>query len=302
MRPVTIILVVMALLAAGGAGIFAKKAIDKKAREAVAAQADIQRDVEVLVAARDIAQGSLLKEIDLRWDRWPIGAADPLRVFIRQEGRSGLAHLPGNALRRNVIAGEPLSGGLVFHPGKNAGLMPGMISPGKRAVGITVTAASTASGFVLPGDLVDVILTIDMKKQGSDHLPGGGRIASETVLTNVRVLAVDQEIARDGAMKKMAAKKAKPKDKPKDKEEGEDPDAVAFLGKTVALEVDPADAERLISAQATGTLSLALRGIIEGEEEPAPRPPFMADVNISKALRSAASGGPKIIKGGATTK
>lgn len=300
MRPVTIILVVVALLAAGGAGIFAKKAIDKKAREAIATQADLQRDVEVLVAARDLPQGSLLKEADLRWDRWPVTAADPKRVFVREAGRSALGHLPGNALRRNVIAGEPMAVNLVFQPGRNSGLMPGMIGPGKRAVGISVTAASSASGFVLPGDLVDVILTIDMKKQGGETLPGGGRIAAETVLTAVRVLAVDQEIARDGAIRKPPKKgKAKSKDAA---EEASDPDAVSMLAKTVALEVDPGQAESLVAAQASGTLSLALRGLVDGEDEAATGSGFTADVAISKALRSANGGGAKVIKGGATAK
>jgi len=105
--------------------------------------------------------------------------------------------------------------------------MAAMLMPGMRAVAITISAESGAGGFVLPNDRVDVIVT---PKSSGPSL----RVVSKTILSNVRVLAVDQTVKQDK-------------------------DAKTVVGRTATLEVTPQQAEMLSSAQSSGSLSLALR-------------------------------------------
>ncbi|MGE5547812.1 MAG: Flp pilus assembly protein CpaB [Solirubrobacterales bacterium] len=297
MRPITSILIAISLVAAGGITYAGKKVLENSAREAARKQDELKRDIEVLVAARDLPQGHLLKGDDLRWDRWPLATANMVQVITRQDGKDVLDHLPGRTLRRTVMMGEPMPATAVFNPGK-AGPMPAMIAAGKKAVGITVNAASTASGFVLPGDFVDVILTVDLSKAGGG-LPGGGRYVAETILSGVRVLAVDQEYSPESkSSAKSTTKKAKAKKKPEKDPSDETPEDAAMVGKTVAIEVTADEAERVLAAQAAGKLSLALRSMAEGTEDEGRGIPYATDVSTSQALRRAQSGGVKIIKGG----
>ena len=290
MRPATIIFISIALVLAGGAVMLGRTIIQNRAADAVAdavAAAEMaKRDVEVLVAGQDVPQGRVLKEADLRWDRWPINTANSGRYVIRDEAKGIMDYLPGPAVRRSLAAGEPITGESVFKPG-DGGFMSGMIFPGQKAVGITVTAASTASGFVLPGDYVDVILTIDLRK-ADGMLPGGGRFASETILSGVRILAVDQSM--------VPGKSSKPKRG--NNQDDEDEEELSIVGKTVAIEVTRKQAERVLAAQSAGSLSLALRSMALAEEQDSEASPFTVDVDMSEVLRAAIGGGVKIIKGG----
>lgn len=288
MRPLTIALVAGALLATGGVALVAEKMIRSAADEAAARERTIPAQVDVLVAARDLPQGRILGDTDLRWDRWPKVTADATQVIARTVGKELRAHLPGTATRRALVAGEPVVAAAVFNPGDGGGFMSQMIAPGKKAVGVTVTAASTASGFILPGDLVDVILTIDLQK-AEVVLPSGGRFASQTILRSVKVLAVDQSLDASDAKPVKRRRSSK-------KEEGEavadkdavPPEEIAIVGKTVALEVTPVEAERVMAAQAAGTLSLSLRSFAVDETQR----------EGTTGLRSATGGGVKVVKGG----
>lgn len=297
MRPLTIFLIAIALLAGGGATYTAKQAIEKRARESAEHREHLKRDVDVLVAAADVPMGRRLREQDLRWDRWPVTTAEATRVVTRTDGRSALDHLNGKVLRRGVVAGEPVTEATVFVPGK-AGLMPGLISPGMKAVGILVNAASSASGFVLPGDLVDVVLTVDLSRAVGGFLPSGGRYVAETILEHVRVLAVDQDVEPSRSGRSTTVRKST-KAAPGDDGTDGDPDSIAMVGKTVALEVTAEQAERVLTAQVSGKLSLVLRSLAVGAEGPvADAAPFVSDIDVSKALKSASSGKVRVIKAG----
>ena len=102
--------------------------------------------------------------------------------------------------------------------------MAAMLNPGMRAVSITISADSGAGGFILPNDRVDLILT---RKAGR----ATAACSSSTILTDVRVLAVDQTFKQDK-------------------------DTKTVIGKTATLEVTPAQAEQVATAQNQGTLSL----------------------------------------------
>src|SRR3954463_4553007 len=117
MRPVTILLLVVAFFAAGAAVLMAKRTIESRAAEAAAHQKALIKEVEVLVAAADLPQGHIVRDADLRWDRWPSGAADANRSIIRVEEEPAIGRLPGAATRRPLIAGEPITASALFSPG-----------------------------------------------------------------------------------------------------------------------------------------------------------------------------------------
>lgn len=296
MRPITVILITAALLAAGGAVVLVNRVVQRRVAEAAVARDAAAREVEILVAAHDLPQGHILREADLRWDRWPTGTADPARVILRKQDETALNSVAGSATRRAVLSGEPLNAAALFKPGNTNGFMPAMITPGKKAVGITVTAASTASGFVLPGDIVDVILTIDLRK-AEVTLPGGGRYASETILRNVRVLAVDQALNPGAVVNPKAHRAARQPDAPT-AEAAPPPEETAVVGKTVAIEATGEESERVLAAQAAGSLSLALRSLASPSTAEGAPPAYTRDVDMSRVLRMATGGGVKVIKGG----
>lgn len=303
MRPMTIILIAVALLAGGGATFMAKQVLEARAQESAERQAELARDVDVLVAANVLPMGRRLRAQDLRWDRWPTATVEATRVVTRQEGRPPLEHLQGTVLRRSVVPGEPITESAVFEPGKG-GLMPGLIGPGKKAIGIVVSAATSASGFILPGDFVDVVLTLDLNMTKGGGLPSGGRYVAETILQEVRVLAVDQDVEPNGTGGSTVRRSTKPtsRDSGSDSEDGQ-PENIAMVGKTVALEVTSEQAERVLAAQVSGKLSLVLRSLAHGpENQIANSVPFVSDVEVSRALKSASSGRVRVIKAGQSSR
>lgn len=300
MRPLTLVFIGIAALAALGVVFSAHRMIQKRALAAAALQDAGAQDAEVLVAAKAIAQGTILKDGDLQWAHWPMHTAQAGGVIVRKASASALDQAPGSAARRNLLVGEPITANALFTPGHGNGFMATMIAPGKKAVGVTVTAASTASGFVLPGDMVDVILTVDLKK-AEVNLPGGGRFASEAVLKSVKVLAVDQMLTRasNGAAKSKRPRRdqAQSQTQSQSADDAANED-VSMVGKTVALEVTPEEADRLLAAQAVGSLSLVLRSLAQVDGADEGDLPFTADVDTSRALRTAVGGGIRIVKGG----
>ncbi len=109
----------------------------------------------------------------------------------------------------------------------DAGLLSVMLSQGKRAVAVRIGADTTAGGFILPNDQVDVLHT-----RVWQDLNGRTDASSRAILRKVRVLAIDQAI---------------------------DPDTGSVVGKTATLELTPQEAETVVAAEADGTITLALR-------------------------------------------
>lgn len=184
---------------------------------------------EALVAEVDLASGTALKETDLRWQAWE-GEVPP--VFISKAARpDAVTTLKGLIVRDGFIAGEPIRDDGLAEAG--ASFLSGMLPEGKRAVAVRVSAESAAGGFVLPNDRVDVIHTL--AKQGED---GNPQVTSNAIIYNVRVLAVDQTVS-----------------------EGSDSHAV--VAKTATLEVEPEHVAIIAAAEATGSVTLALRPAAE---------------------------------------
>jgi len=192
--------------------------------------------VEVLVASRDLKIGDELGPESMTWKSWPKSAAFAGSV-TRTPGQSNTDALKGR-LRRDVAAGEPLLKSALIDDTKS-NFVAASLQPGMRAVAIPVSAQTGVGGFISPGDYVDVLMTYDVRLPSDENLksaaaPVVARSASQTVLENVKVLAVDQETSQQAAAK---------------------------LVKTVTLEVDGKSAEVLILAGNMGKLSLTLRGI-----------------------------------------
>ena len=180
---------------------------------------------DVLVAAFAIQPGEKINASLVRWQRWPTSSVDSSFITHRQTPNIALA-VAGTVARAPIVAGEPLSGAKIVHT-DSAGFMAATLSPGMRAVSISITTVSGAGGFILPNDRVDLIMTV--------QLPGTPRaFSARIVLSNVRVLAVDQTFKQDRDQK-------------------------VVLAKSATLELTPAQARVVVRAQAAGPLSLALR-------------------------------------------
>lgn len=220
------VLVLVGALIAGGVAAWLSFGLQPGPAPAAVAGAPPIKTQEVLVAAVDLVQGAALTDQELRWQTWPEEAVNP--GFISRSGRpDAVETLTGAVVRQTMVAGEPIQEGKLA---QGAGYLAALLRPGMRAVAVRVSAESSAGGFILPNDHVDVLHT-----GGND----GGR--SLTILTNIRVLAIDQNAVDSGVD--------------------------SAVGKTATLELEPAQAEVISGAQATGALSLALRATVDNEEE-----------------------------------
>lgn len=181
----------------------------------------------VLVAAHDISFGSVLTDADMRWQPWPEGAIPP-GSFGQIEDPNAIAQVRNRIVRANVEAGDPLLADRL-QKRNGSGYLAAVLPPGMRAVAIDLTdqGKSAAGGFILPNDRVDVIRTFH-----PDDAPGS--FASETILANVRVLAIGQNVQEKAGER-------------------------TVIGSTATLEMTAPEAEKVILAQRTGQLTLSLR-------------------------------------------
>jgi pilus assembly protein CpaB len=224
---------IIVLTIAAGAGLTAlylASGSDEKPAPAPVAQL---QTVDVLIAKSDIGLGQSLKPEDLLWQSWPASTAS--NTFIRRGERPEAAkEVAGSIARSPFIAGEPIrEAKLVKADG--SGFMAAILPTGMRAISTEISPETGAGGFILPNDRVDVILS---KREKNPDRSGPDTISSEIILTNVRVLAIDQA--------------------PKEKD-GQN----AVVGKTVTLELKPEQAETLARSRQSGTLALALRSIAD---------------------------------------
>ena len=199
--------------------------------------------VEILVAAKDLGIGAELKGTDVRWQQWPKSSVFP-GAIIRADGKKADEVLKGR-LARSVAKDEPLVSSSILGEGKG-NFVAASLQPGMRAVAIEVSASSMVGGFIGPGDVVDVILTYKQSiKTEKDEDPAVktmvelnlDKMATETILQGLKVLAVDQMAEKQPEEEKIK------------------------VGKTVTLAVSAEDAERLFLASQLGELTLALRGV-----------------------------------------
>lgn len=228
-----ILILVIALGAGGGAAWIAYATLSREDDPTPVAETEPVAADAALVATRTIAQGEEIAPDTLRWQPWPEEALSD-GMILRSEQPDALERYAGWTSRRQLLAGEPLRLERLIEG--DGGLMSLMLTPGMRAVAVRVSAESGAGGFVMPEDRVDVIHT-EMRETAA----GGGQPVSETIIGNVRVLAVDQLVQQT---------------------EG----GAAKVAETATLELTPEQVEELSNARSSGQLSLALRSVADFDE------------------------------------
>jgi pilus assembly protein CpaB len=239
MKPARIVVLVIAVAAGGIAALLAGRS-DAPPPPAPAPVAQIET-VDVLIANSDIGLGHTIAAQDLRWQTWPAAAASP--NFIRKSDRpDAIDQVAGSITRAAFSAGEPIRESKLIK-GKSGGYMAAVLPSGMRAISVEISPETGAGGFILPNDHVDVILS--RRDKLAEKAAGVEMHTSEIILPNIRVLAIDQTVEEKNGQR-------------------------VVVGKTATLELSPRQAETLAVSRQMGTLSLALRSLVdfEGKDKP----------------------------------
>jgi len=223
----------------------------------------ITSGTEILIASETILKGSSIKSKNIEWKNFP----DDLlfKGIVKRKGNKDVTKLEvyGKPLLHDIESGEPITKqALIMDANSNSEMLSVSLSKGMRAVAISVKAATTAGGFISPGDHVDVIFTYQVRLNGEAKkysTEAVQRFASETILTNVRVLAVDQKVEENPKKIKVA--------------------------RTVTLEVNRDGVQKLVMASSMGKLSLALRRWGELDTVEDKNIETSTDVNTSKVIK-----------------
>jgi pilus assembly protein CpaB len=234
-----IVLLVGALLIAAVTAVMAKNMFSGASAPEAKAGPAVPAGTEVLVATRTLPVGTIVDAEAFRYQPWPQGLVQDA-YFVRGGAGGDPSSLIGTVVRNEITAGQPLSQGAIVRPGER-GFLAAALGPGMRAVTVGVSATSGVGGFVFPGDRVDLVLTQEVEGGGD----GPPLRASETIVRNIRVLAVDQRLnARD--------------------DQG---NQVAQTVSTITFEATPKFAEKIAVAQTIGQLSLSLRSLADNNAE-----------------------------------
>jgi pilus assembly protein CpaB len=238
MKPARIIVLVIAVVAGGFAALLAGRS-----GNAPAPPPPQKVDtVDILVAKGDIAMGRVVSAQEMQWQSWPTAAAS--QHFIRRSAKpNAVEQLSGSIARAAFVTGEPIREAKLIKGG--SGFMAAILPAGLRAVSTEISAETGAGGFILPNDRVDVLLT--RRDREAERRSGVDTHVTETILTNMRVLAIDQMIQEKDGQR-------------------------VVVGKTATLEVTPRQAETLALSRQLGTLSLALRSLADADKTEAADP------------------------------
>lgn len=194
--------------------------------------------VDVLVASNDLAMGATITQNDIRWQAWP---ADSVPAGFIRRGPDVEKDVIGSLVQSSFLAAEPIRPDKLVRR-EGSGFLAALLPAGKRAVAINIdrSGGSTAGGFILPNDRVDVV-----RIGRQENAPQGTEaFVSETILSNIRVLAIGQSVQNRGTPNE------------------------AVTGETATLELDTRQVEVITLAQRNGTIQLALRSIADARETP----------------------------------
>jgi pilus assembly protein CpaB len=243
MKPARLAVLGIAVVAAGAAVMLVGKArppaptvVQQQAPPPVAL-------AKVLVASAALDVGRTVQDGDVSWQDWPKEALNA--QFVQGGSSTAKADVVGAIVRSPFIQGEPIRADKLIK-GAGSGFMSAILPSGKRALAISISTNGSASagGFILPNDHVDVIRTY--RDEEGSRTAGAEVQVSETVLTNVRVLAIGKQVGEKNGEK-------------------------VVTGETATLELDPNQVELVVLAGRVGQLSLALRSLADsGSDAAAP--------------------------------
>ena len=255
MRPRTVILLLLAVMIAGGTAMLARNYLATQRTQAITEATPLALQAparSVLVARADTRRGQILRTEDMVWQIWPEGALDKNYVVL---GVGTVRRMPesfaGWVVRNPIAGGEPITESKIIQPG-NRGFLAAVLRPGMVAISVPVTVTTGISGFIFPGDLVNMLLTYVIPPPAVAKSPGRlgetavstyAHKAAETVLHNVRVIGIDQRL---------------------ESKLGE-----AVVAHQVTFEVTPKQSEVITLAGKIVELSLTLRSLVPGPEEEA---------------------------------
>lgn len=231
-----LIILGVAVAAAGGAGYVAKNMVVPPPAEVVVQpgpQEPAVRMVDVAIVSGDVPIGAPLGS-NVKWTPWPADAVNQ-HFITRDNEPDAVEKLKGSVTRMAMYSGEPVRRAKLIDEGQS--FMSSILPSGSRAVATSIAADTSAGGFILPNDFVDVIMTRRSDTGGSSGF------TTETILQNIRVLAIDQTIQEDEEGKKTR------------------------VGQTATLELTPQQAEIItVAQQMADRLTLALRSIKDTQE------------------------------------
>jgi pilus assembly protein CpaB len=233
MKPARILILGVAVVAAGLAGVLA---MSLAGRGSVVTQVQqvVEKEptVNVLVSSANLPVGARLDDKSAHWMAWPTGGV--VQGFITETDKpEAIKDLQGAVVRMPIFEGEPIRAEKIAD--SNSRIMSSLLPSGKRAVATEISVATGAGGFILPNDRVDLIM-VRKEKSGDKYL-------TETVLNNVRVLAIDQQV--------------------QEKDDG----SKAVVGTTATLELTPDQTKVLaVAQQKADRQSLALRSVADARE------------------------------------
>jgi pilus assembly protein CpaB len=234
MNTARVVVLAIAVSAGGVAAFLASGSDQKPAR--VAAPVPQLETTDVLVAKADIPLGKTVTADDMKWQSWPATTASS--SFIKKSERAdAIKEMTGSIVRSPFLAGEPIRETKLVKA-NGSGFMAAILPSGMRAVSTEISPETGAGGFILPNDRVDVLLS---RRQKNNDGHGGETVTSDIVLSDVRVLAIDQTVEEKNGQK-------------------------VVVGKTATLELKPKQAETLARSRQSGTLSLALRSLTDANK------------------------------------
>jgi len=276
MRILVIGLIVLALSVAGISTYLIKNFSTPEAIQALEEKAEPVK-TQILVATKPLNPGDILNSDTVAWRPWPKDSLSEHYFSVEKDDQRDekFKEINEATVRRPLQAGEPLIAAKFFKSDAPS-FMAGVLDKGMRAVSVPITANNGVSGFILPGDHVDILIVHNSGKEAVNKTTPTEKKAvgvekairplvvmgamTETVLQNILVLAVDQTLGEiEGA---------------------------ALPAKTLTFQLTPKQTEILLTARATGQLSVVLRDIATSSEKVADKSgSFTTDVQMSPFLR-----------------
>ena len=222
-----IIIIVIALVVAVGAMMLSQSLTKAPKIEIAAPVVEKVERVEILLASKTMQMGDKITFDSIAWRQWPKDMITD-NMIVNNDGEDMLEKAIGSVVKIQIDEGDPIRFSKIVDP-KNGGLLSAILAPGMRAISTPISPETGAGGFILPNDKVDVMLTKEMKN---------GKTGTATILSNIKVLAIDQTIREEDGQQ-------------------------VVVGRTATLELNLSQSEALALANNEGSLTLSLRSLAD---------------------------------------